>query len=244
MLVRTRSIVLRRMRYGDTSIIATLLTADRGIESIIAKGARSAKSRTAAMLQPFEELDVQYYAKPGRELHILRSAERTALRRRLMTQYEHTVVAYSIVEMVLRVELPGHPSPEVYGLVSATLAALDAVEVNVELFPIAFGLRLAALHGYPLQLEEWCADNFVDQLFTFRLDTGTAYPDKGAVSDWLYRVPGRVIEVLYQLQTKPLEELSTFSISPDDLLPCQSLVQKYLEYHFERPIRPLQSLHS
>lgn len=43
MLVRTRSIVLRRMRYGDTSIIATLLTADRGIESIIAKGARSAK---------------------------------------------------------------------------------------------------------------------------------------------------------------------------------------------------------
>lgn len=239
MLVRARSIVLRRMRYGDTSIIATLLTSEQGIESIIAKGARSAKSRTAAVLQPFEELDIQYYAKRGRELHILRSAERTILRQRLTTQYDHAVVAYNIVELVLRVELPGRPAPEVYRLTSTTLAALDAAEVNVELFPLAFGLRLAALHGYPLQLKECEAFNAPNQLFTFRFDTGTAYPDKGAVDDQQHRVQGSVVEALNQLQTRPVEELPTLSISPSDLLTCRSLVQKYLEYHFERPIRPI-----
>lgn len=80
MLVRTNAIVLRRLRYSDTSIIATLLTEQRGVESILAKGARSPKSRMAAVLEPLEQIDVQYYVKPGRELQLLRAAERTVLR--------------------------------------------------------------------------------------------------------------------------------------------------------------------
>lgn len=117
MLVRTNAIVLRRLRYSDTSIIATLLTEQRGVESILAKGARSPKSRMAAVLEPLEQIDVQYYVKSGRELQLLRAAERTVLRRSIQSSYEHTVAALRIAELVLRLELPGHPHAEVYELV-------------------------------------------------------------------------------------------------------------------------------
>lgn len=250
MLVRTNAIVLRRLRYSDTSIIATLLTEERGIESILAKGARSPKSRLAAILEPLEQLEVQYYIKPGREIHLLRTAERTCLRRSIHTSYEHTVAALRIAELVLRLELPAHPHTEVFELVNETLAALDATPSCSSAFPIAFGLRYAAVHGFSLHWDVLDALSPVEQSqpFILRIDRGTFEPaafdvvPKGLHSDDGPNAETQLLEhgtitALKTLGQSPLEHLGQEHFESDVLEECQGIVERYLEFHFERRLR-------
>jgi DNA repair protein RecO (recombination protein O) len=239
MLVETTAIVLRRMRYGDTSIIATLLTADRGVESIIAKGARSAKSRMAALLEPFEELQVQYYVKPGRELHILRSAERVAIRHRIHSSYDHLLAALALVEIVLRLELPGHPAPDVFVALSDALAALDAAESTLTVIPIAFALRFAAAHGFSLEGDSRVIGALSDQsseeyIFGVRFDEGKIVAlDDRERSDAVQLAP-MVARALLEIAATPFERLKSLSFAESVLYDCWAIAQRYLEYHFER----------
>lgn len=250
MLVRTNAIVLRRLRYSDTSIIATLLTEQRGVESILAKGARSPKSRMAAVLEPLEQIDVQYYVKPGRELQLLRAAERTVLRRSIQSSYEHTVAALRIAELVLRLELPGHPHAEVYELVEQTLAALDAAQ-SAAAFPVAFALRYAAVHGFSLQLDVHDALpplNHQSQPYILRLDRGTFEPvlldlaHRGSHADEVssigtHTLERRTLATLQTLGRTPLERLGDQQFESGVLEECRGIVERYLEFHFERRLR-------
>ena len=45
-ILKTEAVVLSKMNYSDTSIIASLFTEESGKISAIIKGARTAKSRT------------------------------------------------------------------------------------------------------------------------------------------------------------------------------------------------------
>jgi DNA repair protein RecO (recombination protein O) len=242
MLVRTNAIVLRRMRYSDTSIIATLLTEDRGIESVLAKGARSPKSRLAGVLEPLEQLEVLYYIKPGRELHILRSAERTRVRQQIQTSYDHTIAALKIAELVLNLELPSRPEPEVYRLATTVLATLDAAQQGIEAFPIAFALRIAAVHGFPLQLD-YTRSDMVLQQFTFNIDRGTIEPfqhetvmphSQGSTMSGGELIDERTVAALQALAHDPLENFEEKLIDSGTLDKCRRIAERYVEYHFER----------
>ena len=67
MLQPTKAIVLRSIKYGDTSLISTLFTETQGVQTYITQGVRSAKAKTnkAALLQPATLLDVVVYHKPN-----------------------------------------------------------------------------------------------------------------------------------------------------------------------------------
>ena len=63
MIVSTDAIVLRSMKYGETSKIVTLYSKKFGKIKVIAKGARSAKSKFGASLEPMMHSSVIFYKK-------------------------------------------------------------------------------------------------------------------------------------------------------------------------------------
>jgi DNA repair protein RecO (recombination protein O) len=222
------------MRYSDSSIIATVLTPERGVESILAKGARSAKSRIAGLLQPLEETELQYYAKPGRELHLLRSAERLVVRRRVHLSYDHMLAGLAMAEIVLRLELPGHPADQVYAIFSEWLQALDTAESNTDAFPVAFAFRFAAAHGFPISIvgdEEFA----MAQRYVFSYDRGQLLPSQvnlgGAVLD------AESARTLVQLVSAPAESISMLTLSKPAVGICREIATRFLAYHFERPVQ-------
>ncbi len=234
MIIRTRAIVLRRIRYSDTSLIATVLTPSRGIESILAKGARSAKSRTAAILQPLEEIEIQYYVKPGRDLHILRSSERTAVRHRLHSSYEHTLAGLAIAEIVLGLELPGHPAEDVFTILASALSALDATESNIAAFPIAFAFRFAAAHGFPISVPP--PEMHAASAYVFAFDSGQLLPahhgnTHGETLDL------QTAQTLATLATEPFESLALHTFPHESIAVCHQIATTFLSFHFERPLR-------
>ena len=66
--------ILQQRKYRETSLIIDVLTRDFGRISLMAKGVRKAKSKTAGMLQPFIPLLVSYFGKA--ELKTLTGVER------------------------------------------------------------------------------------------------------------------------------------------------------------------------
>jgi DNA repair protein RecO (recombination protein O) len=71
MIVATDAIVLRAMKYRDTSKILRLYTRDMGKVSVLAKGARDRKSKFGASLEPMSVVRSVFYWKASRELHLL-----------------------------------------------------------------------------------------------------------------------------------------------------------------------------
>jgi DNA repair protein RecO (recombination protein O) len=125
-IIRTEAFVFKSFRYGETSLICRLLTRDRGVVPVIAKGARRPKSRFGAALGPFRRLGVTYYDKPGREIQTLVDVELLA---------DHPAVARSLDRLeaagawfrFLRALLPeGAPVYALYELATVALARLEA----------------------------------------------------------------------------------------------------------------------
>ncbi len=70
--IRTRAFVLRTRAYGESDVIAVLLSADHGKLSGIARGARRSKRRFAGpALEPFQELEVRLARRPHSDLAFL-----------------------------------------------------------------------------------------------------------------------------------------------------------------------------
>ena len=55
--------ILQQRKFKETSLILDVLTRDFGRVSLLAKGVRKAKSKTAGVLQPFIPLAVSYVGK-------------------------------------------------------------------------------------------------------------------------------------------------------------------------------------
>ena len=69
------ALILRTYKLGEADRIVVFLTRDRGKKRGVAKGARRARSRFAAALEPMTEVRVAYFERERRELVGLNYAE-------------------------------------------------------------------------------------------------------------------------------------------------------------------------
>jgi DNA repair protein RecO (recombination protein O) len=58
-IVKTEAVVLNKIDYRDTSVIASLYTEDFGKISAIIKGGRSSKSKTGRIVDPLNHLRIR-----------------------------------------------------------------------------------------------------------------------------------------------------------------------------------------
>ncbi|MEO0733666.1 MAG: recombination protein O N-terminal domain-containing protein, partial [Bacteroidota bacterium] len=69
MLLKTRALIFRATKYGDSSIILEVYTEQRGIRKYIISGVRKARSRTpASLVQPLNLVDLVAYEREGKDL--------------------------------------------------------------------------------------------------------------------------------------------------------------------------------
>ncbi|MCX7089227.1 MAG: DNA repair protein RecO [Methylococcales bacterium] len=102
--------ILHHRRYRETSLILEVFTRDYGIISILAKGVRKAKSRTAGLLLPFKALSVSYCGKA--ELKTLTQVEAQPIHTDLTGLALYC--GFYVNELIGRFCHKHDPHPEVY----------------------------------------------------------------------------------------------------------------------------------
>jgi DNA repair protein RecO (recombination protein O) len=118
-------ILLRRIRYSDTSLILTWFTDLRGKTKAIAKGALRAKSPLAGKLDLFFHCELMLAFSRRSEIHQLREVSVKTTFAGIRTNYLNTSVAAYFVELIESVTETEHPAPEIYQLLLRAFGYLD-----------------------------------------------------------------------------------------------------------------------
>jgi DNA repair protein RecO (recombination protein O) len=150
--VRAEAIVLRSIRYGEADRILHLYTLDRGRVSAIAKGARRARSRFGARLEPFMRVDAQLHE--GRsEMLTVTGVDSVAVHSGLREHAATLDTAARACDAVARLFETSDPHPEVFYLLANELALLSADAAHAHAGNgLAFRIKLMLAAGIVPQL--------------------------------------------------------------------------------------------
>jgi len=153
MLVKTEVIVLRSMKYRDTSKIVTFYSKEYGKLKGIAKGARTAKNKFGSALEPLSHSMLLIYKKEHRDLHLISQCDSIDSFRSLTEDLDRMSTALSVLELIDHVTHHEERTPAVFALLVETLSTLNGSTRNYKTYLQAFQLRLAALFGYAPNFE-------------------------------------------------------------------------------------------
>ena len=154
--------ILQQRKYRESSLIIEVLTRNFGRVSLLAKGVRKTKSKTAGMLQPFIPLNISYIGKA--ELKILTDVE-------MIPPFSEIkglalYCGFYINELISCFLHKYDPHPEMFDYYRECLSSLSACRYTAPCPPFMkpdgfsmeaalrqFELNLMACIGYGLQLE-------------------------------------------------------------------------------------------
>lgn len=119
----TEAIVLHAFDYLESSRIIRLLTRDAGIQSVVARGARTSRKRFGSAVDLFAQGTAEIQLRPNRDLHTLISLEISQGR----APFSLDVGRFTAGSMIAELALRSTSDEEAPGFFDAVEAALDSI---------------------------------------------------------------------------------------------------------------------
>lgn len=161
MIHNTNGIVLRTIKYGETSVIVNIFTELFGIQSYLVNGVRSSKQggAKANYFQPASLLEMQVYHSDMKNLQRIKEYKWIYLYANVFTDVIKNAVALYMVELLQRSLKQPEENPELFHFVEDAFMKLDtatgAVTAN---FPLYFSIQLAQFFGFNI-LDRYSVEN-------------------------------------------------------------------------------------
>jgi DNA repair protein RecO (recombination protein O) len=168
-LHKTKGMVLRTLKYGETSLIVTILTELFGVQSYLVNGVRTSSKKgtgKASLFQPTALLDLVVYHQESKNLNRIKEFKWSYIYQHILSDVRKNAVALFMVELLTKcLKQPEH-NPDLFHFTEAVFIRLDesrdTVMANLPLFfalhlPFHFGFRItdhySSEHAY-LDLQE------------------------------------------------------------------------------------------
>ena len=173
MIYSTKGIVLRTVKYGETSVIAAIFTEMFGIQSYIVNGVRvHGKTSRAHFFQPSSILEMQVYHSELKNLQRIKDLNWSYLYRNILSDVTKNAVALYMVELLQKCLKQPESNPDLFHFCEDAFLQLDASDAEVTAnFPLYFCLQLAYFFGFRLQ------NNYSDERNLFNCREGN-FADK------------------------------------------------------------------
>ncbi len=234
MLVKSEGIVLKEIRFKDTSKILTIFSKDFGKIHAMAKGAYRPKSQLTGCTQVFGYSDFTFFK--GRNFYHINQGDiinsfydlRENMERLMYGSYILELVEYSIVEE--------EPNEKLFLLLIKGLNVLSKLEKNFLKFVIAFELKYISFLGYRPYLDKCvvCGRNNYNRVkFSYR--QGGIICEKCFETDpYCKKIDRNVIMYLKQLLYSPLDQLESIKIPKDVMSNLHEIMVKYILINIEK----------
>jgi DNA repair protein RecO (recombination protein O) len=158
MLHHTKGIVLRTVKYGETSVIVSIYTELFGIQSYLVNGVRKQGTRSsgsAASFQPAALLDLVVYHNELKQLQRIREFKWSYLYEHIFFDVKKNAVSMYMVEMLQKVFKQPEENEPLFQFIEDAFVHLDkADDAVVGNFALYFALHLAIFFGFRIE------DNF------------------------------------------------------------------------------------
>ncbi|HJY64841.1 MAG TPA: DNA repair protein RecO [Ignavibacteria bacterium] len=161
-LIKTEAIVLKYTNYRETSKIVTFYTKSHGKIRGIARGVRSSKTRWGGVLQSMAYLNLFFYFKENKDLHLVSNAEYLRAYNSIFNDYDKMQAGFKIIELVNRTTADHQQNTEIFNLLKNTLEQLENATKNFFNLLFYFEFKLCDLLGFGIDLK----------MFNFKLNQG------------------------------------------------------------------------
>ena len=232
MIIRTEAIVLRAMKYRETSQIVTLFTREKGKMAVLAKGARLLKSRFGSSLQPMSYTQVVFYHKPTRGLQTLSESAHVQFFHGISRNLEKISIGLRIVELIYALMPEEQQHPQVFNLLVEVLARLDEADAHaINLLPY-FQMRLGMMLGFAPDIDRDMVEHLPDEGGVLALDTGAILlPD--ATPRAARRAARTALRAFAILARADLDTVMRMRLDADTRREVNALIEDFLRYHVE-----------
>jgi len=223
MLIADQGIILHYFNYSETSLIVKVLTKEKGLVSILQKGARRTASKGARTKFPALSLvTVEYYYSDKRDLHTARSVELWQPYKTLHSHIYKSAILMFINELLYKTVRQEEKNDELYKFVEDFLIVMDQhnFDPNVHLL---FMLKLTTFLGIAPDIAGYKSGSSLDLLEGTFKSTGFTKGDASA----------SVSEVIASIMGTDFDDLGSLEIPRALRKETLQTLVKYYEFQLE-----------
>ncbi len=228
-LHKTKGIVLRMVKYGETSLIVTIFTELFGIQSYLINGVRTSSKKAngkANLFQPAAILDLIVYYNELKNLQRVREFRWSYLYQHIFSDIKKNAVALFMVELLAKCLKQPEANEELFQFTEDSFLHLDeSSEATTANFPLFFSLHLAVFFGFRINDQHSEKNSFLD------LQEGTFVSERPLHPYFLEDKQAEVTSELLRVR-KP-EELEQIKLNHDFRRNLLYAYEVYYSFHIQ-----------
>lgn len=182
-LYKTKGIVLRTVKYGETSLIVSIFTETFGLQSYLINGVRSSSKKgsgRANLFQPSAILELIVYHNELKHLQRIKEFKWSFLYQQILTNVPKNAVALFMVELLTKSLKQPEAHADLFHFCEDALVHLDVSSDSVMAnFPLFFSLHLTTFLGFRME------DDYSEQKHFFDLKAGKFVSEQPTHSQFL-----------------------------------------------------------
>ncbi len=190
----TKAVILRTVKYGETSLIVSAYTELYGLQSYIVQGVRISSKKGAGKanyFQPGSMLELIVYHHDLKNLQRIKEFKWSYLYEQVFADVIKNCVLLYMMELLQKCVKQPENNPDLFYFIEDALMELDRASNSVTAnFPLYFALHLTNFFGFQLNTEE------ADKYSILDLQEGNfvaSYPQH------VYYVDGKTAELIREL---------------------------------------------
>ena len=226
-LHKTKGIVLRTVKYGETSLIITIFTELFGIQSYLVNGVRASTKKgsgKANLFQPAGILDLVIYRNELRNLQRIKEFRWDYLYQHVFFDIKKNAVALFIVELLTKCLKQPETNVPLFHFTEDVLLHLDkSTETVTANLPLFFALHVAVFFGFRINDEYSGRNHFLD------LQEGIFVTDQPNHPHFLEGRPASVTSEL--LKVRQPDELEQIKLNHDFRRNLLYAYETYFSFH-------------
>jgi DNA repair protein RecO (recombination protein O) len=169
MIYKTKGIVLRTIKYGETSVVVNIFTDLFGIQSYLVNGVHTTvrASSKASFFQPGSILEMEVYHNELKNLQRIKEFRWSYLYKNILSDIKKNSVAIYMIELLQKCLKQPEKNIALFEFCETTLIQLDSSdETIVANIPLYFCLHLVRFFGFTI------TDNYSSQKSILDLQEG------------------------------------------------------------------------
>lgn len=241
----SQSFIMRIKEFGESDLLVTFFTSDKGRLKGVAKGARRSKRRFANCLDLFCLTNLEYGLQKKGDLYFLNSCKLINGFPGLRSDFTSLSLASYMVELTEILFPQNVVDKNVFELLRKSFTLLDG-ECRKDILRIAFEAKVMSLGGYGINFGKCCRCG--------RLYTGTGRAvflrDRGGIAclnceKETVVCPGMTpdaLKMLQALQSTPSIDLENMHLTEDQIREIRPVIKLHMEYRLGKRFKSAKYL--
>ena len=223
MITKTRGIVLRSVRFGESSLIVDVLTKSSGRVSFMVHIPKTSKGKIKKQyFQPMTLLDFEYDFRQRSNLQRIKDVRVSLPYSSIPIDPAKSCISLFLSEFIYYATRNEQENPTLFTYISTSLEWLDNAYEDFANFHLVFMMRLGKFLGFHPFLEDFTPGCFFDLrngCFTLSMPLHTDFLNAADAGH------------LYNLMRMNFDTMKLFKLSHDDRNRISEIVLRYYKLH-------------